>query len=238
MTDVQAQAGVISAALSAYSDQIGLAQNQLKSATDAITSIASDQINYYQNIVSFYNNQQKTNDTQIVSLTKTQQTYIDGQIQILQDQVTQTQQTATQISQAMLNPTTALAYAKAGVSLTDSPALINQKLATYAQAQQMQWSAPKAVGGDYIQTNTVTGETRTVVSNVSGGTPSPTNPSYAKGTMASKQYVELSLQRAGLQYQNALSQVPAGKVGVIDNATGQIGSILPTEYNTKQYTYL
>jgi hypothetical protein len=240
MADVQGQAGVITATLSAYSDQIGLAQTQLKDATDAISSIYGDQLNYWKSVVDFYGGQQKDVEGQITKLSSDQQTYIDEQIKQLQANVTNTQATAKIIQDAMLDPTKALAYSKAGVSLTDTPAQISQKLATYEAAQQNVWGAPHLMGGDYIQTNKLTGETRTVVNNVAkpgpGGTPS--GQDYSKGTMSAKQFVELSLQRAGLKYEDALSKVPAGKVGVVDNATGQIGSINPTEYNTKQYTYL
>lgn len=246
MASVQGQAGVITAALAAYDTQIGLAQSQLKTATDAISQIYGDQLSYWKTVVDFYSGQEKGVDTQIASLSKDQQTYIDAQVKQLQDNVAQTQATAKIVSDAMLDPTKALAYAKAGVSLTDSPAQINEKLATYEQAQQNVWGTPKLVGGDYIQTNKLTGETRTVVSNVSAGTnPAAPGQNYSKGTMSAKQFVELSLERSTnpktgkpYTYQEALGSIPAGKVGVIDNATGQVGSILPTEYNTKQYTYL
>lgn len=239
MTDVQAQAGVITATLSAMSDQIGLAQNQLKSATDAITSIYGDQISYWQSVVSFYDSQAKDTTSQISSLTAAQKTYVDAQIQTLQDKITSTQTTATIIQKAMLDPTTALAYSKAGVTLSDSPEQINAKLAVYEQAQQNVWSAPKLVGGDYIQTNNLTGETRTVVSNVSnGGGTTPSSGAYPRGTMPASQYVDLALRRLGLTYAQAVAQIPKGQMGVIDNATGQVGSIPPTEYTTKKYTQL
>lgn len=240
MSDVTARAGVIQTLLSAYDGQIGVAQSQLKTTVDTITSIATDQINYYQNVISFYSSQEAKNATLLATLTNDQQKYVDAQISQLQDQVKNTQATADLITKAMLDPTTALAYNKAGVSLTDTPAQINYKLSMYEQAQQNVWGTPVLKGGDYIQTNKVTGETRTVVSNVSNPS-SPTNlngQNYSRGTMGAKQFVELSVQRAGLTYEQALAKIPAGKVGVVDNATGQIGYIDNTEYNTKQYTYL
>lgn len=240
MANVQGEAGVISATLAAYDGNIGEAQSHLTTTLSAITSIYGDQISYWKNVIDFYSGQAKDNSAKIASLSNDQQKYIDAQLATLNEKVATTQATAKIIQDAMLDPTKALAYARAGVSLTDSPAQISQKLATYEQAQQNVWSAPKLVGGDYIQTNKLTGETRTSVSNVPTppGTPAPGGPNYSKGTMSAKQYVELSLQRAGLQYEAALAKVPAGKVGVVDNASGQIGYIDPTEYNTKQYTYL
>lgn len=188
MADVQGEAGVITATLSAYDTQIGIAQNQLKTSLDAITSIYGDQISYWQNVISFYNDREKTNDAQIASLSKDEQAYVDAQIGILQDNISNTQQTAQLVQKAMLDPQTALAYAQAGVSLTDSPAQINQKLAMYAQAQAKAsgtlWSKPVLLGGDYVQYNAQTGESRTVVSNATtaGGSTSTSSPTPLKFT--------------------------------------------------------
>jgi len=135
MTDVSARAGVIQAVLAARNNQIGNAQKQLASATDAITSIYTDQMNYYKSVVSYYEQQKQDTQGEIDSLSKDQKTYIDNQIQSLKDAVTNTQNTANIIQKAMLDPNTALLYATAGVTLNDSPAQIQQKLglATYAQ---------------------------------------------------------------------------------------------------------
>lgn len=135
LASVQGQAGVISASLAAYDSQIGLAQSQLQSAIAAITSIYSDQISYWTNVVNFYTNQAQDNEAQIASLTQEQKGYIDAQIKVQQDSVANTQANLKTLQDAMTNPTTALAYAKAGVSLTDSPDQINQKLAAYAETQ-------------------------------------------------------------------------------------------------------
>jgi hypothetical protein len=220
MADVQGQAGVITATLSAMSDQIGLAQNQLSSSLNAITSIYHDQLAYWDNVISFYNDQEKVADAKASSLSKDQQVYVNAQIQMLHDNISNTQKTTDLISKAFLDPQTALVYSTAGVSLTDSPAQIGQKLATYEAVQVIAKASKTAT-----------------TSGTSSSAPAASTAN-AKGRMASKQYVELSLQRAGLTYQDALGRVPQGKVGVIDNATGQIGFIDPTEYNTKQYTYL
>lgn len=170
MSDVAARTGVIQAVLSARNGQIGQAQNQLRTSLDAISSIAGDQINYYKSVIDFYQQQKSDNASQIASLMKDTKSYADAQISLLESNLQQTQQTAQLIQKAMLNPDTAIAYAKAGVTLNDTVEQINQKLATYEEAQQLQWGAPHIVGGSYVQTNKITGETRTVSSaNVSGG---------------------------------------------------------------------
>jgi hypothetical protein len=136
--DLTAQLAVINGAVNIYNGQIGAAQNQLKSATDAITSIYSDQLSYYQNVVSFYSDQQKSDISQVASLSKTQQTYIDAQISQLQDQIKSTQTTADYISKAMVDPATALAFAKAGVTLNMTIPQVSAAVATYQQSQTIQ----------------------------------------------------------------------------------------------------
>jgi hypothetical protein len=262
MTDVAARVGVIQAVISARNNQIGVAQSQLNTSLNAITSIANDQISYYKTVIDFYAQQKSDNAATLAGLSKEQQTYVNAKISSLQDSVTQAQNTATIISKAMLDPNTALTYAKAGITLSDSPAQINQKLAVQGYAQELSDTANKMASSGYsatpiagvvpVQTRDSQGVTKNwykdTVSQKSGGTidaggVSPSggggsSTAFPKGTMASKQYVELSVQRAGLTYAQALAKVPAGQVGVIDNTSGQIGSIPPTEYNTKKYTYL
>lgn len=63
-----------------------------------------------------------------------------------------------------------LEYPNAGIQLTDSLAVAQQKAAKYAGTHQEQWSAPYMLGGDYVQKNTKTGEIRTAVNvPVAGG---------------------------------------------------------------------
>lgn len=152
MTAVAARVGVIQAVLAARNNQIGVAQSQLKSSLDTITSIYGDQINYYKALNDFYQQQKSDNGSQIAALSKDEQAYIDAQLKQLQDNVTQTQTTANAISKAMLDPSTALAYAKAGVTLNDSIPEINQKIATQAYAQELSDSANKMAAAGYSST--------------------------------------------------------------------------------------
>lgn len=137
MSDITARTGVIKAVLDARNNQIGVAQKQLTDATTAITSIYKDQMDYYKAVVSFYQDQQKSTQSNIDTLTKDQKDYVDGQITQLQDQIKQTQQTSDLIQKAMLDPTTAALYGRAGVTLNDSVQQINQKLAIAGYAQEL-----------------------------------------------------------------------------------------------------
>jgi gas vesicle protein len=265
MTDVAARAGIINSLLSARDGQISAAQAQLRSSTDAITSIAKDQIDYYNSIID-------ASKSKITSLTSDQKTYIDAQIQQQQDTIKTVQTNVDAISKAMLDPTTADAFNRAGVSLTDSPAQINAKLATYGYATELSDNANKMAAAGYSSTPiagvtpVTTTDTHGVQKNwykeqTSGGftigntrfdangnvivsSPTPAKPSSpsssdsSKGTMSNAMFVNVALTRAGISYPDALAKIPSGKVGVVDNATGQVGYIDLTEYNTKTYTLL
>ena len=150
--DITAQLAVIKGAVDIYSGAIGSAQAQLKSATDAITSIYGDQISYYQSIVTFYEGQQTKDLTQAASLSTDQKTYIDAQIKQLSDQVASTQATADYISKAMVDPTTALQFATAGVSLSDTIPQITVKLATAAYSAEISATSQKMAAAGYSQT--------------------------------------------------------------------------------------
>lgn len=65
---------------------------------------------------------------------------------------------------------------------------------------------------------------------------SPNGPVYTKGKLSNNEWVNMSLSRLGFSYEDALSKVPAGKVGVIDNKTGKFGAINPLDFSTTQYT--
>lgn len=169
MTDVTARAGVIQAVLAARNGQIGVAQNQLASTLSAITSIYGDQIDYYKTLQDFYSNQKTENGTVLAKLNTDQKAYLDMKLTTLAQDVDNTQKTADLISKALLNPDTALDYAKAGISLTDSPMQIAQKLAVVAQAKVLEWTDPYMLGGDMVQRSKITGAIKTVVNVPVGG---------------------------------------------------------------------
>ncbi len=57
------------------------------------------------------------------------------------------------------------------------------------------------------------------------------------GSQTPAQFVESSLQSQGLKYNDIISTTPKGQIPVIDNKTGQVGYILPSEF-TSSYTKL
>ena len=60
----------------------------------------------------------------------------------------------------------------------------------------------------------------------------------SKGSMGDSQFVETTLESKGLNYNTVMSQIPPGKKGVINNKTGEVGVIDPTEFDPSLYTSL
>lgn len=57
-----------------------------------------------------------------------------------------------------------------------------------------------------------------------------------KGTLSSSEYVDKVLTEHGLSYQQILESIPLGSIGVIDNETGEVGSIPAEEFDPSIYT--
>lgn len=74
------------------------------------------------------------------------------------------------------------------------------------------------------------------VSGFSQGYNNQPSTANAKGSLSSGQYVEQTLSQKGYSYQQVLNDIPFGYIGVIDNSTGEIGSVLPEEFNSFFYT--
>ena len=60
----------------------------------------------------------------------------------------------------------------------------------------------------------------------------------AKGDLSNAEFVSQTLQTKGESYKTLLASVPKGNIGAIDNATGDIVSMLPSEFNSAKYTRL
>ena len=138
--------------MSAASGQMAAAKTQLDTTVSTVSSIYSDQVNYYTALQSFYSNQEKSNDSKIATLTADQKTYLDQQLTEAQSNLAQVQKNAQSLADAMTNPDTALAYNQAGVTVNDTPEQINQKLATYAYSKELSHfsTAPLISSSDFF----------------------------------------------------------------------------------------
>lgn len=94
---------------------------------------------------------------------------------------------------------------------------------------ELQSQGQIVVGSAQMEVNKITNQ----ISNIVGG-----KPPVTKGNMSDNDFVNKALSNQGISYNQALGSIPSGKVGVIDNSTGQIGSVLPSEFDPSLYTKL
>lgn len=88
--------------------------------------------------------------------------------------------------------------------------------------------------------NNVYNEYQRQINDAYSGTPrNITNYSnYAKGSLSDRDFVEYSLSRQGIKYNDVVKNVPSGYMRVVDNLTGQVGTIPVNEFNSSNYTSL
>lgn len=121
MDDVAARAGVIQAVISARNGQIAVAENLIDRSVTAITQDRQDQIDYYQTIINL-------NNRDIISLDSESKALAEKQLQLKQNEVTNIQASVDKIKDLMIDPSTAALVGEAGIRLTDSIEVINQKM--------------------------------------------------------------------------------------------------------------
>ncbi len=124
-----ARVGVIEAVMAARNNQITVAENLIDRTVTAMTADRQDQLNYYNSLLSFYSEEKDFAGNQLIQLTSDEKEMINNQIGLLENDLAITQSNAENIKKAMTDPDTALAYAKANVTLNDTPEQINIKLA-------------------------------------------------------------------------------------------------------------
>lgn len=129
MEKVAARAGVIQAVMAARSGQIGEAERLIDRSVNAINADRNDQLTYYNALMSFYETAKTDEGKRITELTKEEKSFFQSTIKDLENEVKRTQDYADMIKKAMVDPDTALLYANAGVTLSDSPSVIAQKIA-------------------------------------------------------------------------------------------------------------
>ena len=217
MSDVQARSGVIQAVLSARNGQMTYAQQQLGTTFDALSSIATDQINYYKTVISFYDAQEQEGRDDIMTLTKDQKGFLDAKLNLLTNDLDRLQQTADIVSKAMLDPDTAGAYASAGVSLNDSPQQIGQKLAKYAYSKELADTSNKMATSGYTSTP-IAGVQPTIVTDSMGNQKSwyKKSDDFSAPYMLGGDYVQKNNKTGEIR---TVVNVPVGTDGGIANSS-------------------
>lgn len=136
-TEYEARAGVIQAVMVARNDQISVANNLIDRTATAITNDKNAQISYYNTVLNFYDKLRGEEGDKLITLTEQERTYTNAQIGLLQNDLDNAQKTADYVKQLMIDPNTAEAMSQAGVTLNDSVAQINAKLAAYAYTKSV-----------------------------------------------------------------------------------------------------
>ncbi len=171
INDINARASVINSVMSARNNQISQAYNLIDRGVAAISADRQDQLAYYQTLNNFYENQKDAEGNKLISLDKEQKTYIQSQIGLLESDLSQATKNADYIKSLMTSPESALLVAEAGISLSDTPEQVNQKLATQIQRDNIEKTKnqyvsqgyefvpfPQLQGGDNLMTISVGGQ--------------------------------------------------------------------------------
>jgi hypothetical protein len=164
INNITAQTGVIQAGISVYNGQMSQAQNQLTLATNTITSAYSDQLDYYTTLANFYESQATDTNNKLITLTKDEKDFMDTKIASLEADKAKVEENADYIKELMTNPTSALFMSQAGVSLLDSPEVVNQKMAIQTQRQEVIDTQNEYVSKGYTPSAVPTANTITIQS--------------------------------------------------------------------------
>src|SRR3990167_630990 len=135
---VNARVGVISAVMSARSGQIAEAYRLIDRSMGAITADRQDRLNYYESLFNFYGGLSDKEGQGLVALNNDEKDYLSAQIDLLKNDLAQAQKNADYIKGLMVNPETAAFMASAGVTLNDTPAQINAKLAVQSKREELE----------------------------------------------------------------------------------------------------
>lgn len=142
--DVSARAGVIQAVLSARDGQIAQAHNIINQARGAVEAQWNDQKEYYTKLLEY-------NDEKIISLDEQSQEIAKKQLGLVENDLKQIEETTNYLKEQMIDPKNAQFMADAGVKLTDSIQVINQKMAQQARVIEIREQSNKLAEKGYTQ---------------------------------------------------------------------------------------
>ena len=150
-TEATARAGVVQAVINARNNQIGTALNIIDRVYTSIRDDTERQVNYYKDVVNYFDRLRQEASAKELDLTKTQRDYINAQIKTKENEVANMEKTVEYIKGLMVNPETAKIVADAGVNLTDSVETIEQKLAKWGYIQEQQQIATQLAQKGYSE---------------------------------------------------------------------------------------
>lgn len=136
LSDISARTGVIEAVMAARNSQIGQAYNLIDRSVQAMTADRKDQLSYYETVLDFYQNAKDEEGKKLFKLEGEKSGLIQEQIGLIKHDLAQAEQNAQHIKDLMQDPDTAAFMAQAGVTLNDTPDVVNQKMAAQSLRQQ------------------------------------------------------------------------------------------------------
>lgn len=128
--DGVARIGAYQAAVAMLDGNVSLANNEIDRAVGYIQADRQDRIDYYNTLLGLANRD-------ILSLDVDSKRIANEQLNLLKNDQARAEASVDYIKQLMLNPSTAMAMAHAGVTINDSVEQINGKLAQYQIAQEI-----------------------------------------------------------------------------------------------------
>ena len=141
--DITGRAGVIQATMNARSGQIAEAYRLIDRSVDAITADRKDRLAYYETVFNFYQTARDEEGKKLFALKADEKDFLEAQIFLLKTDLDTATKNAENIKTKMADPDTATTYARAGVSLNDSPEQIAAKLSAYSYTKEVQDNSNK-----------------------------------------------------------------------------------------------
>lgn len=130
IANITAQSAILQAGIDASEFDMNSSNNIIQTAMSALSSIYENEINYYSTIAENANNK-------LIQLTADEKEFMDAKILELETQRDNIQKNVDYIQELMITPESASFMARAGISLMDSPAVINQKMAAQAEKDEL-----------------------------------------------------------------------------------------------------
>lgn len=134
--NAMARVGVIEAVMSARNNQIGTGLNFIDRTLSAITQDRQDRLSYLNTLISFYDQARNEQGQRIFNLEKDERDFLNRQVNLIENDLAQAQANADYIKELMMSPQTAQMVADAGITLNDTPEIVNKKLADYTYKQE------------------------------------------------------------------------------------------------------
>lgn len=137
ISNLSSAASVLKIGIDAQDGNMTNVQNQLSTAVAAITSAYKDQLDYYSTLNNFYESSVTDAGNKLIKLTAAEQDFLTTNIAVLQDRIDKVQANADAMQNLFIDPSTATAFAKAGITLTTPQSEWGTKLAKQAYADEL-----------------------------------------------------------------------------------------------------